>query len=71
MPITPDLLEMLRCPACYGELDPLDQDRGLECQECGRVYPIRDGIPVMMLDEASPPRAEISGKQEEEDGGNA
>jgi uncharacterized protein YbaR (Trm112 family) len=55
MPIHPSLLEMLRCPACHGEVAPVDADRGLKCAECGRVYPIRDGIPDMMVEEGSPP----------------
>lgn len=55
MPIDPRVLEMLRCPACHGEVAPVEADRGLKCGECGRVYPIRDGILVMMVDEASPP----------------
>jgi uncharacterized protein YbaR (Trm112 family) len=54
MPIDPRLLEMLCCPACHGEIDELEADKGLKCTECGRVYPIRDGIPVMLVDEASP-----------------
>ena len=55
MPIDERLLEMLRCPACHGEIDPLEADKGLECRECGRIYPIRDGIPVMLVEEASSP----------------
>ncbi len=55
MPIDSRLLEILICPACHGEIRALDDDAGLECLECGRVYPIRDGIPVMLVDEASPP----------------
>lgn len=55
MPLDPRLLEILRCPACHGDLRPLDEDRGLACEACGRVYPIRDGIPVMLVEEASPP----------------
>jgi hypothetical protein len=55
MPIDERLLEILRCPACHGEIDPLEGDLGLECRACGRIYPIRDGIPVMLVEEASPP----------------
>lgn len=70
MPIDSSLLEILRCPACHGEINPLDEDRGLECRECGRVYPIRDGIPVMLVEEASPPRAENAARQEKKDSGS-
>jgi uncharacterized protein YbaR (Trm112 family) len=55
MPIDARLLEILVCPACHGEIQALDDDAGLKCLGCGRVYPVRDGIPVMLVDEASPP----------------
>lgn len=55
MPIDPSLLEILICPACHGELTALDSDAGLSCDGCGRIYPIRDGIPVMLVEEASAP----------------
>ena len=55
MPIDSRLLEILICPACRGDLTLLDEERGLECGSCGRIYPIRDGIPVMLVEEASPP----------------
>ena len=58
MPIDPRLLEMLRCPACQGEVAPLDDDRGLECAACGRFYPVRDGIPVMLVEQATLPDGE-------------
>jgi uncharacterized protein YbaR (Trm112 family) len=34
----------------------LGEDEGIECTGCGRVYPVRDDIPVMLVEEASPPR---------------
>ena len=55
MPIDPRLLEILICPACRGEIRALDDDAGIECRACQRVYPIRDGIPVMIVEEASLP----------------
>ena len=56
MTIKPELLDMLRCPACVQEKDgflELTRDCWLLCQElgCGRKYPIREGIPVMLIDE--------------------
>lgn len=54
--ISQDLLEILRCPACVrekeGALD-LVHDTWLVCTEadCGRKYPIKDDIPVMLIDE--------------------
>jgi hypothetical protein len=41
--------EQLACPVCYGELR-MDADR-LICMQCGRVYPIVDGIPVLIPDD--------------------
>ena len=49
------LLEILVCPKCHGEL-ALKDDR-LVCQSCGLRYPIRDGIPVMLIEEAEPPES--------------
>ena len=48
--IDPRLLEILACPACKTEVK-LDMDR-LVCVQCGRRYPIREGIPVMLIEEA-------------------
>ena len=47
------LLEILACPACKTPVR-LEQDR-IVCTACGRRYPIRDGIPVMLIDEAEQP----------------
>lgn len=49
----PKLLELLACPACKTAVR-LEGDR-LACVRCGRRYPIRDGIPVMLVEEAEPP----------------
>ncbi len=48
-----ELLEILACPACKSEVE-LREDR-IACTKCGRRYPIRDGIPVMLIDEAEKP----------------
>ena len=58
MSLDPRLLEILICPACHGDLNELEAEGGLECVKCGRIYPIRDGIPVMLVDQASPPTRE-------------
>ena len=52
--VSKDLLEILRCPACVREKDGLlefYQETWLICQDCGRKYPIREDIPVMLIDE--------------------
>jgi uncharacterized protein len=50
--IPQDLLDILVCPVCKKSLVLKDQGQGLKCSECRRVYPVRDGIPVMLVDEA-------------------
>lgn len=55
MPVDPRLMEILVCPDCHGEVREVGEGTGIECGSCGRVYPIRDGIPVMLVDEATPP----------------
>ena len=62
MAISQDLLEILACPACKAKVE-LDKDAsGLKCVECKRVYPIRDDIPVMLVDEATIDNEELAGK---------
>jgi uncharacterized protein len=52
MAVSKDLLEILVCPACRAPLTLVHDDQGLKCAECKRVYPIREDIPVMLIDEA-------------------
>jgi len=49
-----ELLDILACPKCKGELELLDNEAGLRCPACAVVYPIRDEIPIMLVDEAVP-----------------
>ena len=50
------LLDILACPACKGEIQYIEEQQKLVCLgECKRRYPIRDGIPVMLIDEAELP----------------
>lgn len=53
MPISQDLLEILACPACKAKVELQPDGDALKCVECRRVYPIRDDIPVMLVDEAT------------------
>ena len=48
----PNLLEMLVCPVCLKKLALSDEGQSLKCGQCKRVYPIRDNIPVLLVDEA-------------------
>lgn len=52
--VSEELLEILRCPACVRESDGLldyIKESWLVCQDCDRKYPIRDDIPVMLIEE--------------------
>ena len=55
--ISPELLAIVVCPACHGELTPTPRDGATElvCGGCGLAYPVRDGIPVLLVDEARKP----------------
>jgi uncharacterized protein YbaR (Trm112 family) len=53
MAISQDLLEILACPACKAKVELKPDGSALKCVECRRVYPIRDDIPVMLVDEAT------------------
>jgi uncharacterized protein YbaR (Trm112 family) len=52
MAISQDLLDILACPACKAKVELKPDGSALKCNECRRVYPIRDDIPVMLVDEA-------------------
>jgi uncharacterized protein YbaR (Trm112 family) len=52
MPISPELLEILVCPLCKETVNLKPDGTGLKCVKCHRVYPIKDDIPVMLIDEA-------------------
>jgi phosphomannomutase len=50
--LPPGLLDILRCPSCHGTLLEVEEPPSLLCAECGLRYPVEDGIPVMLIDEA-------------------
>ncbi len=52
MPIDKELLAILACPKCKGDIKLTDKGDGLVCQACKLLYPIKDDIPVMLIDEA-------------------
>ena len=53
--IDQELLAILACPACQGDVE-LKEEK-IVCVKCGRKYPVKDGIPVMLVDEAELPRS--------------
>lgn len=50
--IAPELMDILVCPACRSELSEDTETSRLVCTSCGRAYPVRDGIPVMLIEES-------------------
>jgi hypothetical protein len=54
MGISKELLEILVCPKCKGELRLTSEEDGLICGNCRLLYEIREEIPIMLIDEAKP-----------------
>jgi uncharacterized protein len=54
MSLAPELLEILVCPKCKGDLEYRSAPEALVCHACRLVYPVEDGIPIMLVDEAKP-----------------
>lgn len=54
MAISKELLEILVCPQCKGDLILTDKGDGLICGKCRLLYEIRDDIPIMLVEEAKP-----------------
>ena len=54
MSVSPQLLQILVCPKCKGALEHRERDEVLVCATCRLQYPVRDDIPIMLIDEAAP-----------------
>jgi uncharacterized protein len=54
MGISKELLEILACPKCKGDVHLNSTEDGLICDRCRLLYEIREDIPVMLIDEAKP-----------------
>jgi uncharacterized protein len=52
MTLTKELLDILACPKCKGKIYLNDKKDGLICENCRLMFEVRDGIPVMLIDEA-------------------
>ncbi|KAB1440909.1 Trm112 family protein [Pseudodesulfovibrio senegalensis] len=52
MALNKELLDILACPECKGELTLLPDEDGLYCPKCAVVYPVKDEIPIMLTDQA-------------------
>ena len=58
MPVSKELLEILACPKCKGDIFLNRKGDGLICKACHLLYPIKEDIPVMLIDEALPYQGE-------------
>jgi uncharacterized protein YbaR (Trm112 family) len=54
MTLSPQLLQILVCPKCKGALEYREHEQALVCHACRLRYAVRDDIPIMLLDEATP-----------------
>ena len=54
MAVSQELLDILACPKCKGELRLTDKQDGLACNTCNLLYPIKEDIPIMLIEEAQP-----------------
>ena len=54
MGVSQELLEILACPKCKGDIHLNEEGNGLICEKCKLLYEIRDDIPIMLIDEAKP-----------------
>ncbi|MBM4168818.1 MAG: Trm112 family protein [Ignavibacteria bacterium] len=55
MMLKKELLDILCCPKCRGDLAYNEPAATLTCKECRRVYPVKDGIPIMLVEEDKTP----------------
>lgn len=54
MAVSEQLLQILACPKCKGELEYREHEQSLICRACSLRYPVRDDIPILLVDEATP-----------------
>ena len=54
MAVSKELLDILACPKCKGEIHLNEAGDGLICEKCELIYEIRDDIPIMLINEAKP-----------------
>ena len=54
MAISKELLDILACPKCKGDIRLNEEQNGLICDNCKLLYEIKDDIPIMLIDEAKP-----------------
>jgi len=57
VPVDKDLLDILICPSCGGDVEYRQAEEVIVCLKCGLRYPVKDDIPVMLIEEAEKPAA--------------
>ena len=63
MSVDQALLDILACPNCRAEVKYIEAEQVIVCSECRYRYPVRDDIPVMLIDEAEKPENRSKGKR--------
>jgi uncharacterized protein YbaR (Trm112 family) len=53
MTVSKELLEILACPKCKGDIRLNKSENGLICDKCKLLYHVKDGIPIMLIEEAA------------------
>lgn len=53
--LDPEVVALFACPACENRPAVCQEGQTLVCPQCGRIYPIREGIPVLLVEEATLP----------------
>lgn len=69
MPVDAQLIDLLVCPDCHGEIEYKERRQVIICTACGLRYPVRDNIPVMLVEEAERPGGSGGGGSSGEDAG--
>ena len=60
MAVSEELLKILACPKCKGVVEMNEERKIILCRSCRLAYPVRDDIPIMLIDEAAPWESEES-----------
>lgn len=54
MPLAEEIISILACPKCRGDLNLVADGSGLLCKACNLVYPVRNDVPVLLIEDARP-----------------
>lgn len=54
MLLAEEIISILACPKCRGDLNPAADGSGLLCKACNLVYPVRNDVPVLLIEDAQP-----------------